>query len=64
MKTSKDYSMRTLNETRDTVLQYLCTLLHNSAADSEEKMAEESSTAIRFDGFGMEHASFLLKDKK
>ncbi len=64
MKTSKDFSIRTLNETRDTVLQYLCTLLHKKTADTEEKMADESSAAIRFDGFGMKHATFLLKDKK
>ena len=53
-----------MNETSETVLQYLRTLLYSSAADSEEQTADESSATIRFDGFGTEHASFLLKDKK
>ena len=64
MKNSKEFSLRTMNETSETVLQYLRTLLYSSAVDSEEQTADESSTIIRFDGFGTEHAAFLLKDKK
>lgn len=52
------------NQTAATVVDYLEELCRETDVAGSEKQAETSEKEVNFDGFGTEHASFLLRDKK
>ncbi len=52
------------NDTTATVVRYLRTILEPKKLDlNDTEMEQNPEDSVRFDGFGIEHASFLFKQK-
>ncbi len=53
-----------LNDTTATVVRYLRTIFEPKKLDlNESEMEQNPEDSVRFDSFGIEHASFLFKRK-
>ncbi|MFQ5659259.1 MAG: hypothetical protein ACE5GZ_02465 [Gammaproteobacteria bacterium] len=64
MKQNRAGSTSIDNENNSSLIAYLRTLFHNGNDNGTQQAAGEISETVRFDGFGIKHASLLLRHKK